>query len=248
MAVKKYNPTTPGRRGMSVLTFEEITTSTPEKSLLEPFSRTGGRNNQGKITVRHIGGGAKRKYRVIDFKRNKDNIVGKVATIEYDPNRTVEIALLAYQNGLKDYILAPQGLKIGDLIQSSEAAEINNEKFDAIGGPTLGADPIVGALGVLSYQAQKPVNTFIVRKAPKAHGKQQQIEGPLLKEGSRVILIDDVATTGKAFLESLEVLGGMNILAQKAICIVDRGEGAKQALAQKGCQLVSIFTSADFLK
>ena len=124
MAVKKYNPTTPGRRGMSVLTFEEITTSTPEKSLLEPFSRTGGRNNQGKITVRHIGGGAKRKYRVIDFKRNKDNIIGKVATIEYDPNRTANIALINYVDGEKRYILAPKGLEVGMEIVSGEQVDI----------------------------------------------------------------------------------------------------------------------------
>ena len=124
MAVKKYNPTTPGRRGMSVLTFEEITTSTPEKSLLQPFSRTGGRNNQGKITVRHIGGGAKRKYRVIDFKRNKDNIVGKVATIEYDPNRSANIALINYVDGEKRYILAPKGLEVGMEIVSGEQVDI----------------------------------------------------------------------------------------------------------------------------
>ena len=124
MAVKKYNPTTPGRRGMSVLTFEEITTSTPEKSLLQPFSRTGGRNNQGKITVRHIGGGAKRKYRVIDFKRNKDDIVGKVATIEYDPNRSANIALINYVDGEKRYILAPKGLEVGMEIVSGQQVDI----------------------------------------------------------------------------------------------------------------------------
>jgi len=124
MAVKKYNPTSNGRRGMSVLTFEEITTSTPEKSLLEPFSRTGGRNNQGKITVRHIGGGAKRKYRVIDFKRNKDNIIGKVATIEYDPNRSANIALINYLDGEKRYIIAPKGLEVGNEIVSGEQVDI----------------------------------------------------------------------------------------------------------------------------
>ncbi|MDY0338821.1 MAG: 50S ribosomal protein L2 [Acholeplasmataceae bacterium] len=124
MAVKKYKPTTNGRRNMSVLTYEEITTSTPEKSLLEPFSRTGGRNNQGKITVRHIGGGAKRKYRVIDFKRNKDNIVGKVATIEYDPNRSANIALIHYVDGEKRYILAPKGLEVGHEIVSGEQVDI----------------------------------------------------------------------------------------------------------------------------
>ncbi len=124
MAVKVYKATTNGRRNMSVLTFEEITTSTPEKSLLEPFSRTGGRNNQGKITVRHIGGGAKRKYRVIDFKRNKDNIIGKVATIEYDPNRTANIALIVYVDGEKRYILAPKGLEVGTEIVSGEQVDI----------------------------------------------------------------------------------------------------------------------------
>ncbi len=124
MAVKKYKPTTNGRRNMSVLTYEEITTSTPEKSLLEPFSRTGGRNNQGKITVRHIGGGAKRKYRVIDFKRNKDSVIGKVATIEYDPNRSANIALIHYLDGEKRYILAPKGLVVGMEIVSGQQVDI----------------------------------------------------------------------------------------------------------------------------
>ncbi|MCF7930740.1 MAG: 50S ribosomal protein L2 [Acholeplasmataceae bacterium] len=124
MAVKVYKATSNGRRNMSVLTFEEITTSTPEKSLLEPFSKHGGRNNQGKITVRHIGGGAKRKYRVIDFKRNKDNIIGKVATIEYDPNRTANIALIQYVDGEKRYILAPKGLVVGDEIISGNQVDI----------------------------------------------------------------------------------------------------------------------------
>lgn len=124
MAVKKYKATTNGRRNMSVLTYEEITTSTPEKSLLEPFSRTGGRNNQGKITVRHIGGGAKRKYRVIDFKRNKDLVEGKVATIEYDPNRSANIALIHYVDGEKRYILAPKGIQVGTMIVSGEQVDI----------------------------------------------------------------------------------------------------------------------------
>ncbi len=118
---------------------------------------------------------------------------------------------------------------------------VKSDYYDAIGGPTLGADPMIGAIGVLSLQSGNPRDTFIIRKAPKAHGKQQQIEGPLLKEKARVILIDDVATTGKAFLESIEVLMQMNIHVVKAICIVDRHEGAKVALAQKGCELVAIF-------
>jgi large subunit ribosomal protein L2 len=124
MAVKIYKPTTNGRRNMSVLTYEEITTSTPEKSLLEPLTKNGGRNNQGKITVRHQGGGAKRKYRVIDFKRNKDAIVGKVATIEYDPNRSANIALINYVDGEKRYIIAPKGLVVGMSIESGVNADI----------------------------------------------------------------------------------------------------------------------------
>ena len=124
MAIKKYKPTTPGRRGMSVSAFEEITTNTPEKSLLAPLKKSGGRNVHGRITVRHIGGGEKRKYRVIDFKRNKDGIPAKVATIEYDPNRTANIALLHYADGEKRYILAPLGLKVGDTVLSGEHADI----------------------------------------------------------------------------------------------------------------------------
>ncbi len=124
MAVKTYKPTTNGRRNMSVLTFDEITTSTPEKSLLAPLKKTGGRNNTGHITVRHHGGGAKRKYRIIDFKRNKDNVIGKVATIEYDPNRSANIALIHYLDGEKRYILAPKGLKVGNQIVSGHNVDI----------------------------------------------------------------------------------------------------------------------------
>ncbi|GKU76707.1 50S ribosomal protein L2 [Paenibacillus sp. L3-i20] len=124
MPIKKYKPTSPARRNMSVSTFEEITTSTPEKSLLAPLFKRAGRNNQGKITVRHHGGGHKRKYRIIDFKRNKDGIVGNVATIEYDPNRTSNIALIHYVDGAKAYIIAPKGLKVGDKITSGIGSDI----------------------------------------------------------------------------------------------------------------------------
>ncbi len=124
MAIKKYKPTSPGRRGMTVSAYEEITCTVPEKSLLEPVKRTAGRNVNGRITVRHRGGGAKRKYRIIDFKRNKDGIPAKVSTIEYDPNRTANIALLYYADGEKRYILAPFGLKVGDTIMSGEGADI----------------------------------------------------------------------------------------------------------------------------
>ena len=124
MAIKHYKPTTNGRRGMSTLANEEITTSIPTKSLLKKSSKTGGRNNQGKMTVRHIGGGAKRKYRMIDYKRNKIGVTGRVATIEYDPNRTANIALINYRDGEKRYIIAPNGLKVGDIIENGEGADI----------------------------------------------------------------------------------------------------------------------------
>ncbi|HHT38438.1 MAG TPA: 50S ribosomal protein L2 [Mollicutes bacterium] len=124
MPVKNYKPITPGRRGMSTLVNTEITKSTPEKSLVVTITKTGGRNNQGKITVRHRGGGAKRKYRIIDFKRNKFNVEGTVTAIEYDPNRTANIALITYKDGEKRYILAPLNIKIGDKIISSDNADI----------------------------------------------------------------------------------------------------------------------------
>lgn len=124
MGIKKMKPTSPGVRGMSRLTFEEITTNQPEKSLLAPIKKKGGRNNTGRITARHRGGGHKRHYRLIDFKRNKDNIPAKVATIEYDPNRTANIALLHYADGEKRYILAPVGLKVGDEIISGAGSDI----------------------------------------------------------------------------------------------------------------------------
>ncbi|HJV47034.1 MAG TPA: 50S ribosomal protein L2 [Bacillota bacterium] len=124
MGIKKYKPTSPGRRQMTVSTFEEITTNQPEKSLLAPLSKRAGRNNQGKLTVRHQGGGHKRQYRIIDFKRNKDGIPGRVATIEYDPNRTANIALINYADGEKRYIIAPNGLKVGDVIESGVNADI----------------------------------------------------------------------------------------------------------------------------
>ena len=124
MAIKNYKPMTNGTRGMSTLKNEEITKSTPEKSLVVTLKKNGGRNNQGRITVRHHGGGAKRKYRIIDFKRDKDGVVGTVSSIEYDPNRSANIALITYADGEKRYILAPNGLKVGDKIESGENADI----------------------------------------------------------------------------------------------------------------------------
>ncbi|MCL6548156.1 MAG: 50S ribosomal protein L2 [Alicyclobacillus sp.] len=124
MGIHKYRPTSPGRRFMSVSTFEEITTDKPEKSLLVPLRKRAGRNHQGRITVRHRGGGHKRMYRIIDFKRNKDGVPAKVATIEYDPNRSARIALLHYVDGEKRYIIAPLGLKVGDTVVSGPDADI----------------------------------------------------------------------------------------------------------------------------
>ena len=124
MAIRKINPTTPGQRGMTVSAFEEITRTTPEKSLTTDMRKRAGRNFSGRITVRHQGGGAKRKYRIIDFKRNKDDVPGKVFSIEYDPNRSANIALIHYADGEKRYIIAPLGLKVGDQIVSGAAADI----------------------------------------------------------------------------------------------------------------------------
>ena len=124
MAVRKYKPTSPARRFQTVSTFEEITATRPESSLIKPLKKTGGRNNLGRVTSRHRGGGNKRFYRVIDFKRNKVSVPAKVATIEYDPNRSARIALLHYLDGEKRYILAPDGLKVGDTVVSSSEADI----------------------------------------------------------------------------------------------------------------------------
>ena len=124
MAVRQYRPTSPGRRGMSVSKFEEITRSKPERSLLVSLSKTAGRNNRGRITTRHRGGGAKRQYRIIDFKRNKPGVPARVVSVEYDPNRSANISLLQYLDGEKRYILAPNGLKVGDRLMSGPEAEI----------------------------------------------------------------------------------------------------------------------------
>lgn len=138
MAIKKYKPTSPARRFMSVSTFEEITSTTPERSLLGKISKNGGRNNVGRLTVRHHGGGNTRKYRIIDFKRDKDGIPAKVATIEYDPNRSANIALLHYADGEKRYILAPLGLNVGDTVVSGEHADIKTGNALPINGIPVG--------------------------------------------------------------------------------------------------------------
>jgi large subunit ribosomal protein L2 len=140
MPIKKYNPTSPGRRGMSGYTFEEITTARPEKSLTRAMRKRAGRNNQGRITVRHRGGGHRRRYRIIDFKRDKWNIPARVASIEYDPNRTARIALLVYADGEKRYIVAPIGLQVGDNVMSGPGAEIRTGNALPIEGIPEGTD------------------------------------------------------------------------------------------------------------
>src|SRR6201995_162088 len=124
MRIRRYKPTSAGRRFMSVSTFEEVTKTTPEKSLLEPITKKGGRNNNGRITTRHQGGGHKRRYRIVDFKRVKDGVPATVAAVEYDPNRSARIALLHYADGFKAYILAPAGLRVGSQVQSGPGADI----------------------------------------------------------------------------------------------------------------------------
>ncbi len=124
MGIKKYKPTTPSRRQMTVMTFEEITKKEPEKQLTAPLKKSGGRNVRGKLTVRHRGGGHKRLYRIVDFKRRKDNVPARVAAIEYDPNRSANIALLHYADGYKAYIIAPNNLKVGDIVESGSESDI----------------------------------------------------------------------------------------------------------------------------
>ncbi len=139
MAIKNYKPMTNGQRNMSVLKYkEQLTTDTPEKSLLAPLNKKAGRNNQGKITVRHQGGGAKRKYRIIDFKRQKDGIIGTIATIEYDPNRSANISLVNYADGEKRYILSPKGIKVGDKIISGVETDIKTGNCLELGNMPVG--------------------------------------------------------------------------------------------------------------
>ena len=174
MPIKNYKPNTPGTRGMSTLINTEITKKTPTKSLLVKKSKTGGRNNQGKITVRHIGGGVRRKYRIIDFKRNKDGIEGRVASIEYDPNRSANIALINYVDGEKRYIIAPLNLKVGDKIESGVNADIKV-------GNALPLENI--PVGTLVHNVE--LNPGAGAKFARSAGSSVQILG---KEGKYVIL------------------------------------------------------------
>ena len=194
MAIRKINPTTPGQRGMTVSAFDEITRTTPEKSLTTDLRGKGGRNFTGKITVRHQGGGARRKYRIIDFKRNKDNIPAKVATVEYDPNRTSYIALLHYADGEKRYILAPLGLSVGDVVVSGENADIK-----AGNALPLGSIPV----GTLVHNVElQPGNGGVMVRTAGAAAQLMAKEGKYatLKMPSgemRMVLLTCKATIGQ---------------------------------------------------
>ena len=161
MGLKVYRPTSPGRRGMSGSTFEEITKSKPEKSLLLPLKKRAGRNNQGRITVRHRGSGAKRRLRIIDFKRDKIGVPGRVASIEYDPNRSANIALIYYADGEKRYILSPLGLKVGDTVKSGSDAEIKP-------GNALPLKLIPGGTLIHNIELEKDRGAQLVRSAGAA--------------------------------------------------------------------------------
>jgi large subunit ribosomal protein L2 len=194
MPIRTYRPTSPGRRGMSVSTFEEITRSKPERSLLEKKNSKAGRNNQGKITARHRGGGAKRRYRIIDFKRNKFGIPAKVFSIEYDPNRSARIALLHYVDGEKRYIIAPNGLKVGDRVMSGPEAEIRV-------GNALPLRSIPTGTVIHNLELQKGRGGQLVRSAGGSaqlmakEGDYAQVRLPSGEQ--RLIHIDCIATIGQ---------------------------------------------------
>jgi len=193
MGIKVYKPTSPGRRNMSVSDFSEITRSTPEKSLLAPLPNHAGRNNNGRITTRHQGGGNKRKYRIIDFKRNKDGIPAKVSTIEYDPNRSARIALLVYADGAKSYILQPRGLKVGDVVSSGHDADIKP------GCALKLADIPVGTL-IHAVELQPGKGAALARSA----GTSVQLMG---KEGKYAILRMPSSEMRRVLLECRATIG-----------------------------------------
>ncbi len=194
MGIKKFKPTSAGRRHMTSSNFEEITASTPEKSLLAPMKKSGGRNNAGRITKRHTGGGHKRKYRIIDFKRDKRDVPAKVATIEYDPNRSARIALLNYIDGEKRYILAPVGINVGDVVLASDSADIKPGNALPIRAIPLGTwvhnvELKVGKGGQLARSA----GTYAMIAAKE--GKYAQLRLP--SGEVRLVLQDCCATVGQ---------------------------------------------------
>jgi large subunit ribosomal protein L2 len=194
MALKKNNPTSPGRRFQTVPTFEEITSSKPEKSLLKPIKRSGGRNSAGRMTARHRGGGHKRKYRVIDFKRNRDNIPATVASIEYDPNRSARIALLHYLDGKKSYILAPDELHVGDKIESGAGVEIKPGNTMPLKNIPLGTHIHNIELHV-GHGGQLVRSAGVYAQLMAKEGKYAQVKLP--SGEVRMILLDCRATMGE---------------------------------------------------
>ncbi len=194
MAIKKFKPTSAGRRHMTASTFEEVTTATPEKSLVAPLKKTGGRNNYGRITKRHTGGGHKRKYRIIDFKRDKKEIPARIVSVEYDPNRSARIALLNYLDGEKRYILAPVGVQVGDTVIASEQADIQPGNAMAIRSIPLGTwvhnvELKVGKGGQMARSA----GTYAMIAAKE--GKYAQLRLP--SGEVRLVLQDCCATIGQ---------------------------------------------------
>jgi large subunit ribosomal protein L2 len=194
MAIKKYKPTSNGRRNMTASDFSDLTTNKPEKSLLAPINKKAGRNNQGRITVRHQGGGHKRQYRIIDFKRDKDGIPGRVATIEYDPNRTANIALINYVDGEKRYILAPKGIEVGQEIMSGPEADIK------VGNALPLANIPVGTV-IHNIELQPGRGGQLVRSAgteAQLLGKEEKYALVRLNSGEvRMILLTCRATVGQ---------------------------------------------------
>ncbi|AMP20324.1 50S ribosomal protein L2 [endosymbiont 'TC1' of Trimyema compressum] len=194
MALKSFRPTSPGLRQMTVSSFEEVTAKKPEKSLTAPLSKKAGRNNQGRITVRHRGGGEKRLYRIIDFKRNKDNIPAKVESIEYDPNRSANIALLHYADGEKRYILAPEGLKVGVKVESGEKADIKPGNALPLANIPVGAT-------IHNIEMKPGKGGQLVRGAGNSaqlmakEGRYAQVRMP--SSEVRMILVDCKATIGE---------------------------------------------------
>ena len=209
MGIKKYNPTTPGLRGMTVSTFEEITCTTPEKSLTVTLKKHSGRNSRGKITVRHRGGGYRPKYRIIDFKRDKDGIPGTVATIEYDPNRSANIALINYADGEKRYIVAPNKLKVGDVIVSGADADIK------VGNALPVANIPVGTV-VHNIELQPGKGAQMVRSA----GNGAQL---MAKEGKYALLRLPSGEVRKVRLECRATIGEVGNIDHQNIQIGKAG-------------------------
>lgn len=209
MGLKRYKPTSPGRRFQTVSDFADITTSTPEKSLLEPLPKKGGRNNKGRTTTRHQGGGHKRRYRRIDFKRNKDGVPAKVATIEYDPNRSARIALLHYLDGEKRYILAPQKLSVGDMVMSGPGADIKP-------GNTLALGDIPTGTVVHAIEMQPGKGAAMARSA----GTSAQL---MAKEGNYAILRMPSTEMRKVLITCRATVGAVGNAEHEGISIGKAG-------------------------